>query len=387
MLNIAFSLFFMYIFEVKKEYFMIHKGAVIFWNALWNNIHDPKSNRKKNLCYLTQSNTICFVSNIGDMQNKKADITSVQDILNYTQSNEFYNITGFSNIDNFYAKLYIKSNNSDRKNLLKIMHKVIYSYNIKNLFEFLLITKKELSEEDFLVVWNNIHPSLLKINSYNDDFNKVLDFIKNEFKEKEDEYLYLLIKNNAKKLSLGEKTSIKMKDFLIEKYAHDKEKLKRYSDCLPIINLYFSVSVDDSYIENEYIKETFYIELNCEKLKAIVSIPGWKVINYFNNLKFLMDKIFSKYPEIRDFKLSKHKSNKKEYIGIYVAKEQINGISKVFLEKIILAYFKDLLANYDVFSKNPTMRANYVDKWLHMFLLTQKLNKNNSGDKKEIRKI
>lgn len=293
-------------------------------------------------------------------------------------------VNGFNDIESFLIDLYQASPN---KKTLSFINKLCKTYRI-GFIKLAQIFREKLSEEEFKKWWIDLPDNIIKVTNYKNEIIDVYTFVKNEIKtEKQHEYLYYFINKRVKILNRSETKSIVLRDILISHYQSNLNLLQEYSENCLLIKNYLKLNKNSSYLEERFVLDSFYIELNYEKMKAILAIPNWKNNNYKSWLSLLLDVLYKEHEEILNIRHFDEKDTirNQSYLSIYIAKNKIEGLNKKQVEAYIVSFFNHLTKDYNIIGSSPKFKIDYIEKWFAMEKLNQELLK--KGDRATVIKI
>lgn len=293
-------------------------------------------------------------------------------------------VNGFNNIESFIVELY---QTLPSKKTLKFINKLAKTYRI-GFIKLAELFKTKLSEKEFKKWWEDLPENIIKISNYKNEIIEVYHFIKNEINpEIQHDFLYSFIDKRIKLLTQSETKSIVLRDLLITHYQSNLLLLEQYADKWSFIKNYLKVNQNSSYLEERFVLDSFYIELNYEKMNAILAIPNWKNKNYKEWLALLLDNLYKEYEEILNIRHfdEKDEIRKQAYLSIYIAKNKTEGLSKKQVENYIVSFFNHLVKDYNTIGASPKAKQEYIQKWFAMEKLNTQLK--NKYDKSMIIKI
>lgn len=293
-------------------------------------------------------------------------------------------VNGFNEIESFIIELYQAF---PSKKTLKFINKLAKTYRI-GFIKLAVLFQKTLSKEAFKKWWNDLPENIIKISNYKNEIIDVYHFIKNDIEpEIQHDFLYDFIDKRIKLLTQSETKSIVLRDLLISHYQSNILLLEQYAEKWSFIKNYLKVNQDSSYLEERFVLDSFYIELNYEKMNAILAIPNWKNKNYKEWLALLLDNLYKEYDEILNIRHfdEKDEIRKQAYLSIYIAKNKIEGLNKKQVENYIVSFFNHLVKDYNTIGFSPKAKQEYIQKWFAMEKLNQELS--NKNDKSIIIKI
>lgn len=297
-------------------------------------------------------------------------------------------VNGFRDIIGFFKRSYISSSVEERKKLIGSLNQILtntpYNFLIETLYPYF---ESKLSTEDFVEIWKTIPNTAYELSSSISKLTSIYEYIENlniPFDIKE-EILLTFISKNAGKIRNIEKLNVFTRDYLLQKYAHNKENIDKYIPHLPILDM--SKEEDNSYMENKLIQEILYVEINCEKLQSIIRIPAWKIINYKGLIENFLNVLFLNYDEIRSVKLDKIKDeNKKDTFSILITKKIKSGISQKELEELLKNLFQFFSSNHQSWPIEKSKKEEFLKVWLKKHQLDKLLVKKEESNSK-VRKI
>lgn len=298
-------------------------------------------------------------------------------------------VKGFRDLLGFFKRTYISSSSGERQKMIvsinQLLEEMPYNFLIETLYPYF---QTKLSPTDFLEVWKNMPNISYGLSSTPNRLNLFIKYIEelNIDDNLKEEILFIFISKNAGKIKSLEKLSVFTRDYLLDRYAHNKEVLNKYITYLPMIDI--STEDDFSYMDNPLIKDILYVEINCEKLKAKIKIPRWKVINYKNVLDSVLDVLFLNYDEIRSTKLDKIKDeNKEEKFSILITKKTKEGLSQSQLEELLKDLFLFISSSYESWPLQKNQKEEFLTVWLNKYKLDKLLSKKEDVSSVKVRKI
>lgn len=298
-------------------------------------------------------------------------------------------VKGFRDLLGFFKRSYISSSSDERQKMIvsinQLLEEMPYNFLIETLYPYF---QTKLSPTDFLEVWKNMPNISYGLSSTPNRLNLFIKYIEelNIDEDLKEEILFIFISKNAGKIKSLEKLSVFTRDYLLDRYAHNKEVLNKYITYLPMIDI--STEDDFSYMDNPLIKDILYVEINCEKLKAKIKIPRWKVINYKSVLDSMLDVLFLNYDEIRSTKLDKIKDeNKEEKFSILITKKTKEGLSQSQLEELLKDLFLFISSSYEFWPLQKNQKEEFLTVWLNKYKLDKLLSKKEEVSSVKVRKI
>jgi hypothetical protein len=316
-------------------------------------------------------------------------------IVEYGRS-KYWKINGFNNLDEFVINFY-KNLSKEQIPLFGALLKKIYfkiNYNINNKFlDRINLFLNNLSLEQFKLLWSLLPNNIIEITKYSEVITDILGFIKTKIiKEDQHYFLYTFLSHNSSMINRSEKKRLEIRDLLIKEYNYNKELLQDYKHIFPILKIYLdsNENKDSDYLEERFVKENFYIEINFEKMKAILAIPKYDNDKYKIWIDLLLNKIFKENKEINSIKSfsEKDRYRKQEYLIIHITKHIKDGIKKEDVEEYIKSFLKCISNDYMNIGYKLNERNYYIEKWYSMHSLNISLVKKDKKDLEQtIKKI
>lgn len=325
------------------------------------------------------------------IQNKEDFKSHLKYLLSKKQKNISLRISGFPKFNEYLINYYKTLKEKSKIGLMSFIHNLYKDINQPQ--HFYKLAKQfylQLSFNEFKAWLSYLPKNIIKISNNNNPAEDFINFIEQYFaKEDQHQLLYQFISDRHKLLTRTESKAITLRDTLLKFYEYDKEKINDYFDILPNIKMYIQSSENSNYLEPRLVQDFFYIEVNYEKMKAVLAIPQWKNAQYKIWINLILNKIYevdTNMKKIRQYS-DKELGTKHEYLSVYVEKHAKGGMTKGEVENMIMDFFYHLKNNYQTVGASMESKKEYMNKWYQMYYLSHELENKENLVKAEVRKI